>query len=251
MTKLGPFSIQRAEQAAEKVRQCLVRDARALDALGVPYAVAGDDAVARWVSRVDDSAVRATQDVDILIRRGDLPAIRVAMEAAGFTYRHAAGMDIFLDSPDARLREAVHIVFANEFVRPGEPAPNPDVSESERGDGFSVLSLAALVRIKLTAYRGKDRTHLRDMIDVGLIGRNTVAQLPPALGERLRRLSELFCRLQMATISLISHTSVLRFTMEAHHSNDLHYCRRCFAGLFVREWHSVPSHPIGDANAHP
>jgi len=46
---------------------------------------------------------------------------RTAMEAAGFIYRHARGLDIFLDSPDAKPREAVHIIFANEKVKPREP----------------------------------------------------------------------------------------------------------------------------------
>jgi hypothetical protein len=33
----------------------------------------------------------------------------------------------------------------------------------------SVLSLEALVRMKLTSFRDKDRTHLRDMLEVELI----------------------------------------------------------------------------------
>jgi len=36
-------------------------------------------------------------------------------------------------------------------------------------NSFRVLSLEALVRMKLTSYRDKDRMHLRDMLDVGLI----------------------------------------------------------------------------------
>ena len=36
------------------------------------------------------------------------------------------------DRPDAKPRDAVHIVFANEKVRPQEPLPNPDVAESEQ-----------------------------------------------------------------------------------------------------------------------
>jgi hypothetical protein len=34
--------------------------------------VAGGNAVAAWVATVDPSAVRNTQDVDILLRRADL-----------------------------------------------------------------------------------------------------------------------------------------------------------------------------------
>jgi len=186
----GPFSLERVVNAVEKVRRRLLKAAAALKAAGVLYAVAGGNAVALWVSRVDDAAVRNTQDVDILIRRGDLDAARVALESAGFVYRRVAGMDIFLDGPGAKPRDAVHIVFASEKVRPAEPLPNPDVTESEQTDEFSVLALEALVRIKLTAFRDKDRTHLRDLIEVGLIGADWLPRLPAILAERLRLLLE-------------------------------------------------------------
>ncbi len=42
--------------------------------------------------------------------------------------------------------------------------------------------------MKLTSWRDKDRTHLRDMIHVGLIDATWPARLPPPLGERLQSL---------------------------------------------------------------
>ncbi|MEA2735417.1 MAG: hypothetical protein QOE14_1868 [Humisphaera sp.] len=174
--------------AVEKVRQRLLRATAALGAAKVDYAVAGGNAVAAWVSSVDETAVRNTQDVDILIRRADLPAARAALEAAGFVYRHAGGLDIFLDSAAAKPREAIHIVFANEKVKPRESIASPDVSESRDAGSFRILDLEALVRIKLTAFRDKDRTHLRDLIDVGLIDRSWPSRFPPELGTRLQQL---------------------------------------------------------------
>jgi len=188
MTGMGPFSLDGMEQAARRVRQRLLRAAAALEAAGVPYAVAGGNAVALWVSRVDASAVRNTQDVDILLRRCDLDAARRALEAAGFVYRHTAGLDAFLDGPSAKARDAVHVIFANEKVRPEEPTANPDVSESEAGEQFRVLSLEALVRIKLAAFRDNDRVHLRDLIDAGLIDATWPARFATQLGDRLRSL---------------------------------------------------------------
>ncbi len=184
----GPFSLERMVRAVERVRQRLLKAAATLRSASVPYAVAGGHAVALWVSRVDEAAVRNTQDVDILVRRQDFEPAKAALESAGFVYRHVAGLDVFLDGPDAKPRESVHIVFANEKVRPHEPLPNPDVSESEDGGAFRVLSLDALVQIKLTAFRDKDRTHLRDLIEVGLLDDEWLAKLPPVLGERLRQL---------------------------------------------------------------
>jgi Uncharacterised nucleotidyltransferase len=185
---MGPFSLERMVSAVERVRQRLLRAAAALRAAGVSYAVIGGNAVALWVSRVDESAVRNTQDVDILIRREDFEVVKTVLERAGFVHRHAAGTDLFLDGPAAKPRDAVHVVFARELVRPSEPLPNPDVSEAEETDLFRVISLEALVRIKLTAFRDKDRTHLRDLIDVGLLGADWLPNLPPPLADRLRHL---------------------------------------------------------------
>jgi hypothetical protein len=95
-------SWERMNNAVENVRRRLLRAASALRQAKVPYAVAGGNAVAAWVSRVDEAAVRNTQDVDIVLRRADLRAAREALEQAGFVYRLAAGRDMFLDGPDAK-----------------------------------------------------------------------------------------------------------------------------------------------------
>jgi hypothetical protein len=184
----GSFSLEAMERAVGKVYERLLRATAALEQAGVPYAVADGHAVAAWVARVDASATRNTRDVDILIRRADLEAVKGALEAAGFLYRHSAGMDLFLDGPEAKARDAVHIVFAGEKVRPHEALPNPDVSESEPADRFRILSLPALVRVKLTAFRDKDRTHLRDMLEVGLVDAAWGERLPPELAARLQTL---------------------------------------------------------------
>lgn len=144
--------------------------------------------MAVWVSRVDEAAVRNTQDVDVLLRREDLPRAIQALEQAGFSYRRAAGLDLFLDGPAAKARDAVHLVFANEKVRPSESLNNPDVSESEPADHFRVLSLEALVRIKLTEFRDKDRVHLRDLIEVGLIDASWPARFPSDIASRLQQI---------------------------------------------------------------
>ena len=185
---LGPFSLQRMVRAVEKVRERMLRAAKALEQAGIPYAVVGGNAIAAWVTRVDESAVRNTQDVDILIRRSDLEAVKTALHSVGFIYRHVASIDLFLDGPQAKARDAVHIIFAGEKVRADEPVANPDVTESEAAESFQVLKLEALVRIKLTAFRDKDRVHLRDLLDVGLIDATWRQRFPAPLAERLQQL---------------------------------------------------------------
>src|SRR5438552_540730 len=174
--------------AVEKVRERLRRAVAALEAESVPYALVGGNAVAAWVSRVDEAAVRNTQDVDILLRRADLPAAKLAMSHAGFVYRHAASLDMFLDGPNARARDAVHLVFAGEKVRPDDVAAAPDVSESEPAETFRLVSLDALVRMKLTSFRDKDRVHLRDLMEVGLVDESWLDRVPSQLRPRLQQL---------------------------------------------------------------
>jgi hypothetical protein len=175
-------------RAVEKVCDRLLRATGALEAAGIPYAVAGGNAVAAWVSRVDEAAVRNTQDVDILLRRSDLAAATAALSAAGFVYRHVAGIDMFLDGQGAKARDAVHVVFAGEKVRDDYLFAAPDVAETERNQTFRVLTLEALVRMKLTSNRDKDRTHVRDLIDVGLVDATFLGRWPPELAARLQTL---------------------------------------------------------------
>ncbi|HEX5471671.1 MAG TPA: nucleotidyltransferase family protein [Lacipirellulaceae bacterium] len=114
--QLQPLSWERIIGAVERVRARLDRAVAALDEAGIPYAVIGGHAVAAWVSRVDEAAVRNTQDVDILLRRDDLERAKVALSALGFVFRHDDGVDMFLGGPKAKARDAIHIVFSGEKV---------------------------------------------------------------------------------------------------------------------------------------
>lgn len=179
---------ERALMAAEKVKERLRKATRALDGAGVPYAVIGGNAVAEWVGRVDDEAVRNTRDVDLLVRRGDFAAARAALEAAGFVYQHLLDVDVFVDGPQGKPSGGVHLLFAGEKVRPEHEQPCPELDESERAAEFQVVTLLALVRMKLMSWRLKDRVHLLDLIHVGLIDATWPARLPPPLAERLQQL---------------------------------------------------------------
>jgi len=66
--------------------------------------------------------------------------------------------------------------------------PVPDVAESEPDESFRVLSLDALVRMKLTSFRRKDQVHLQDMLGVGLIDATWRDRLPPELAARLQEI---------------------------------------------------------------
>ena len=177
---------QRMERAVEKVQERLERTAAILEQAGILYAIIGGNAVRAWVAQADEAAVRTTRDVDILLRRADFPRAVEAMERAGFIYRHVKSIDMFLDGPWSKARDAVHVLFANEKVRPEDPVPTPDVAEAVDIQKHRILQLEALVRMKLTAFRDKDRMHLRDMLDVELIDESWIARLPIELAPRLQ-----------------------------------------------------------------
>jgi hypothetical protein len=95
---------------------------------------------------------------------------------------------MFLDGPGAKARDAVHVIFSGEKVRPEYVAAVPDVTESVSFKSYRVLALEAVVRMKLTSYRDKDKTHVRDMIGVGLVDATWPARYPPELAARLQHL---------------------------------------------------------------
>ena len=176
----------RMERAVEKVNERLRKTVGILEAAGVPYAVVGGHAVRAWVAQVDEAALRTTQDVDILVRPHDLPALITAMTAAGFYHRQTKGLDMFVEHPDASARDAVHVLLCGNVERGG--GANPDLDPIVRADNFQTVPLETLVCMKLNANRRKDQVHILDMISLGLIDESWVARLPDDLQPRLQTL---------------------------------------------------------------
>ena|SRR5438128_7383486 len=177
---------ERHIMALDKVTERLERITGALDQAGVPFALVGGQAVALWVASKDPAAVRTTKDVDILLRREDLPSARAAALQIGLDYFEVIGIGMFLERADPNPRQGVHLIWAGEKVRPENPLPAPTVNQRETLEpGKPVVSLCALVTMKLVANRDQDRVHLRDLIDVGLVSREILAGLPAELAERL------------------------------------------------------------------
>jgi hypothetical protein len=139
--------------------------------------VVGGHAVASWVTTVDEGAVRNTRDIDLLVRREDLDVITAALERAGFVRAEVLDVTMFLDGPAAKPSESIHLLFAGEKVRAEHPLPAPSLTTIDDPAGFRVITLEALVHMKLLSNRDKDRTHVRDLIGVGLIDRGWLDKL--------------------------------------------------------------------------
>ena len=157
--------LDRMERAVAKVRERLLRATAALNKIGVPYAVVGGNAVASWVATVDEGAVRNTRDVDLLVRRIDLPAITAVLVGIG---------------------ETDHLLFTGEKIRPDHLLAAPEIQTVEDPAKFRVIALDSLVEMLLVSARAEDGMHLRDMICVGLIDASWLPKLPPELAERLQ-----------------------------------------------------------------
>jgi hypothetical protein len=179
--------------AVDRVEQRLRRVTAALDEAGIQYAVIGGNAVAAWVARVDAGATRATRDVDILVKREDDTAVAKVMNSLGFERHDLRRMVLYVDPDEPAKRSGVHLVWAGELVKGHYPCPAPRVSESVRDpEGFLVLRLEALVRMKLTSMRDIDRVHITDLIAVGLIDDSVRGSLPDDLKKRLDEIQTSF-----------------------------------------------------------
>jgi hypothetical protein len=184
----GDELLERMVLAVEKVRERLQRSTAALDAAGIPYAVIGGNAVAAWVSTVDPGAARNTVDVDLMVNRRDLDRVKTALTATGFVYYELMDVHMFLDGPDGRGRDAVHLLFAGEKVKQTYSEAAPDLTTVADYSSYKLLDLRKLVVMKLTSFRRKDQVHLQDMIEVGLLDQSWPSRLPPELAARLQEL---------------------------------------------------------------
>ena len=185
---MNPDILDRMERAVAKVRERLLRATAALNQAGIPYAVVGGNAVASWVSTVDEGAVRNTRDVDLLVRRNDLPAVTAALTAAGFVHGELLDVVMFRDGPEGKPSEAIHLLFAGEKTRPDHLLPAPEIQTVVDPANFRVITLESLLVMKLMSNRRKDQVHIEDMIGVRLIDATWLTKLLPELASRLKHI---------------------------------------------------------------
>jgi hypothetical protein len=174
-----------------RVEELLRKVTEALNRARVPYAVVGGNAVAAWVASVDPDATRATKDVDLLTRRDCIDSMAKVLETIGFEQVEVQGITMFVEKVNPSPKRGVHILFTGEKLRPHYAHATPTLDETQNDiAAYPVVSLQALVEMKLQAFRLLDQTHVVDMKSVGLITGDLVAKLPPDLRERLDQIPE-------------------------------------------------------------
>jgi hypothetical protein len=160
---------------------------KALSQAGIEYRVVGGFAAYMHINEVEPMGARLTRDIDVAIDRADLDAIIEATRPYGFRYRHAAGVDMLVDAEAPKAHSAVHLLFIGEKVRKEYTEAVPVFSPAvQYENGISIISVADLVKMKLTSFRLKDRVHIQDLDGAGLITPEVEAQLSPLLKVRLQ-----------------------------------------------------------------
>jgi hypothetical protein len=183
-----PYVFDRMFSAVEKVRERLERVCHTLNQAKIAYAIVGGNAVAAWVATRDEDAVRNTRDVDVLLNESDLEAATSALATAGFVRAQSMGVTMFLDGPEGKPSQAIHVIWAGKKVRDDYPVAAPSTDQAHDIEGKKIVELVELVRMKLVSYRDKDKVHVRDMIGVGLIDESWLPSFEPPLAARLQAL---------------------------------------------------------------
>jgi len=172
--------------AVNRVERLLEKVTGALNAAGVDYAVIGGNAVAAWVATVEQQATRTTKDVDLLVRRDELARIESVLTPHGFRLIEFLDVRMFVPRRRPNPRTGMHLLFANELVRPNDPYPTPDPATAATDIAeFRVIDLPGLLRLKLQAFRRVDQVHIEDLLRVGLIDAALADNLPEDLRRRL------------------------------------------------------------------
>jgi hypothetical protein len=140
------------------VQKALARLARALDGMGIPYAIIGALALNEWGYR------RVTVDVDVLLAPEGLRALKNEVLGRGYVEKFPGSRGL----RDTEAGVDVDVVLAGEYPGDGKPKPVvfPDPAEAAvRGHRVALLPLDKLIELKLAS--GMSAPHrLKDLADV-------------------------------------------------------------------------------------
>jgi hypothetical protein len=162
-------------EGASAVQSALVRVTKRLEELGVSYAVAGGMALFKHGYR------RFTEDVDILVSPDGLKKIHQALPGLGYARAFPGSKNL----RDTEHGVRIEFLIAGQYPGDGKPKaiafPPPDAVALER-DGIKVLSLPALVELKLAsglsgADRAKDLADVQELIKTLRLPRDFAEQI--------------------------------------------------------------------------
>lgn len=156
------------------VRKALLKLAQSLEALGIPYAIAGAMALNEF------GYVRATSVVDVLLTAKGLEAFKGAYLGRGYAEKFPGSRGL----RDTEHGVTIDVLLTGDYPGDGKPKVIrfPDPAIAIRGERVALLPLEKLIELKLAS--GLSAPHrLRDLADVQELVKH--AKLPRAVGDRL------------------------------------------------------------------
>lgn len=164
-----------------KVFDTLRRLARRFQTENIPYAIIGGMALNLW------GYTRETLDIDILVTRAGLEALREHMIGRGYVPAFPGAQKTIRD---AETQVKIEIITSGEYPGDGKPKPvtfpDPNTVSVDR-DGYQTIRLEKLIELKLAS--GLTAPHrLRDLADVQdlIIALALPRDLADALDESVR-----------------------------------------------------------------
>ncbi len=164
-----------------------------LEDASIPHELVGGLAVFLHVENADSTHSSLTRDIDVMVRRDDLPRVIEIAEANGFRFRHSAGLDMLLYGETSSARNAVHLLYSGEKVKTSQAESHPalhPVRVGLHGQEFWVIPVPDLLRMKLSSFRDKDRVHVRGRDAAGLVTKDVELMLSAELRARLTHVRE-------------------------------------------------------------
>jgi len=172
----------------DPVHQTLRSITSRLDALAIPYAVAGGMAL------VAHGYERTTVDVDLLVTAEGLDALRSKLEGLGYVAPFAGSKNLRDTSTGVRIEFLV----SGQFPGDGKPKPVafPDpAAVSVEIDGIRYVGLTTLVELKLASgmtapHRLKDLGDVQELIKELRLARSFADNLDPFVRDKFFELWE-------------------------------------------------------------
>ena len=169
----------RAKVGDAPAQLALRKIAKLLDEEGIAYAVAGALALGQH------GYVRATTDVDLLLTREGLAALKLAALGRGWLEKFPGSKGL----RDTDLDVAIDVLIAGDFPGDGKPKPIafPDPAEvGVRVGGARFLPLGTLIELKLASglsapHRVKDLADVQELIKAAKLPRELGAELDPSV----------------------------------------------------------------------
>jgi hypothetical protein len=168
------------------VQRALRRLAAILDAAHIPYAIAGAMALNEYGYQ------RVTTDVDVLLTREGLSALKARVLGLGYIEKFP-GSKGFRDTENG---VNVDVLLAGDFPGDGKPKPVrfPDpAAVAERGREVALLPLPRLIELKLASglsapHRLKDLADVLELIRAARLSESLAEQLDPSVRDKYHEL---------------------------------------------------------------